>query len=175
MSFYGWVWFSFIAITFLFLAIFVRSRTIVKVPTTAKRLRMALVNLAGYPIAILVSWIPSTFVDFYIYNRPDVTIPEWILHMNYSLDCSMGLMCAIVFFSGKGIRVRWATFYRVKFSIAKYNDLVRFGITENEIVIKPIAEWSANSDLKGDQKLQARPMLGEIAPKRKPGSEFEMC
>jgi len=150
MSFYAWVWITFFAILFLFVLIIYKARTVVRTESNAKKLKSVMMNLAGYPIAILISWIASTFVDFYVYNRPDIELPDWVIHLNYALDCGMGLMCAIVFFSSQGIRTRWWTLHSVGYSMQQYRTIMKVGLsqTEKEIVIKPLAAWSQQSDLK---------------------------
>eukprot|EP00300_Choanocystis_sp_HF-7_P033462 c45810_g1_i1.p1 GENE.c45810_g1_i1~~c45810_g1_i1.p1 ORF type:complete len:343 (-),score=53.89 c45810_g1_i1:87-1067(-) len=100
VNFYGWMWLSFLALFVLLLSVLVsylHLRSIKSPSLTA--LRELLISLAGYPIAIVIAWFPSTCEDFYDYNHPEgANIPDWVHAFINICACSMGTFCAFAYF-----------------------------------------------------------------------------
>lgn len=70
LSFYIWIWLAFFIIAALVSSIIYKMRSIKN--ETSKKFKAILFQLVGYPIIILICWLPSSISDLQIYSNPDL-------------------------------------------------------------------------------------------------------
>eukprot|EP00300_Choanocystis_sp_HF-7_P036623 c52489_g1_i1.p1 GENE.c52489_g1_i1~~c52489_g1_i1.p1 ORF type:complete len:322 (+),score=30.15 c52489_g1_i1:72-1037(+) len=106
-SYYAWVWLCFawiFAMLMVITAVYMRMRLANR--RSVSTLGSLILSLTGYPIAIVLAWFPAACYDFYTYNKPDVLLPFWVRKFGNACACSMGLMCALTYFSHPIHRLR---------------------------------------------------------------------
>ena len=60
MNFYGWLWFLFALMSVLLIASGIKAKKLAITKKTADRAQRIIMNLAGYPLAVLIAWAPVT-------------------------------------------------------------------------------------------------------------------
>ena len=107
LSFYIWVWIAFFAIFILVVMILFKLKSIKN--ETRKRFETFLIQLVGYPIIILICWLPSSISDLQQYTNHDLVVNESLDHSTTVLSCLMGLLSTIYFWIvEKNVRVLWS-------------------------------------------------------------------
>lgn len=103
VSYYAWIWISIVCIVILILVMFYQffngksTVSITYTETTKKNFNRSIVNLAFYPLLILICWLPCSIADYIQYSGSDMTIDPNLRASFTSLSSAMGLMSSFVF------------------------------------------------------------------------------
>lgn len=130
VSFYIWIWIALIVIIILTLLMVIKLIRSVKSASTMKNFKKAIKTLFGYPLIILVCYLPSTILDYILYLAPDIN-PDDVIPQDYRamfvVNISlMGFFSFIVLLLTESIFwSKWKHFYQAGFDIKRMEDSER--------------------------------------------------
>lgn len=103
-SFYAWIWAPMFVCLLMTIAIF---RTLVKARGTKnyELFLTTVVNYSGYPMIILLCWLPATITDTMTLVHPEVEFSDGVKDFTAAMSCSVGLLTAIYFWMTGGTLV----------------------------------------------------------------------
>ena len=103
VSYYAWIWISIFSIFLLILLMCykffyqVSTVSVTYTQSTKKNFNRSILNLAFYPLIILICWLPCSIADYIQYSEVDIPIDPNLRAAFTTLSSSMGFMSSLVF------------------------------------------------------------------------------